>query len=130
MSDHLSTQELIHKIESKDRKFRLAQSVFMVLLLATLTGVIFVQFRTLDAVREQLISQKATSEERSTQNKELQDKIIRRLDCMVVFFSQPDRSGLTIENINECSLNRDGNIEQFFYLPESTSSNNPSEVSP
>ena len=130
MSDHLSTQELINRIESKDRKFRLAQSVFMILLLATLTGVIFVQFRTLNAVKEQLIVQKATSEERSSQNRELQDKIIRRLDCMVQFFSQPDRSNLTIENINQCSLNRNEDVQQFFQQPESTPSQKPNTVNP
>jgi hypothetical protein len=126
MSDHASTQDLIHRIESKDRKFRTAQALFMIMLLAVLTGIIFVQFRTLDTVKQQLVASKATAAETTKQSDDQRDKIIRRLDCMVAFFSQTDRTNLSIADIDKCSLNRDSNVQQFFSQPEST----PSAKSP
>lgn len=126
MSDHLSTQQLIERIESKDRKFRTAQGLFTLLLFTALLGVIFLQFRTLSNVQEQLITSKATAAETAKQSDEQRDKIIRRLDCMVAFFSQTDRQNLTIADIEKCSLNRDDNIQQFFQQPEPS----PSEQSP
>lgn len=120
MSDHLSTQELINRIESKDRKFRTAQAIFTLLLFVALVGVIFLQFRTLNNVREQLNTSKATAAETAKQSDLQREKIIRRLDCMVAFFSQKDRTNLSISNIDKCSLDRNGNLNDFFIVPGGT----------
>lgn len=122
MSDHASTQDLIHRIESKDRKFRTAQSLFMIMLLAVLSGIIFVQFRTLDTVRQQLVASKATATETSKQSKAQRDTIIRRLDCVVAFFAQPDRTNLVISDIDKCSLNPSDNPTKFFAPANNTTS--------
>jgi hypothetical protein len=122
MSDHYSTQELINQIESKDRKFRTTQAFFMLMLLATLIAVIFVQFRTLDTVRQQLTSSKATAVEATKQGDEQRKTIIRRLDCMTAFFSQTDRQNLTIKDVDKCSISSDGSPEKFFAPANGSSS--------
>lgn len=121
MSDHTSTQELISRIESKDRKFRTAQALFMAMLLATLIGIIFVQFRTLDTVHQQLTTSKATAAEATRQGDDQRKTIIRRLDCMTAFFSQPDRQNLTIKDVDKCSISAGGSAEQFFAPANGTS---------
>lgn len=121
MSDHLSTQELINRIESKDRRFRTAQAIFLILLLSLLIGVVFVQFRTLDTVRQQLVASKAQADENSKQSDKQREVIVRRLDCMVAFFSQPDRTTIRIADIEKCSLEKD-DPAQFFAPVNGTSS--------
>lgn len=125
-----STDDLISQIEHKDRRFRLAQTIFMISTLLALVIVISAQQRTLDGVKDQLAQAKSTAETQAKQSDEQRDKIIRRLDCMVVFFTQADRTNLTIENIEKCSLNRDENIDQFFKQPESSPAENPPNLTP
>ena len=124
MSDHLSTQELISRIETKDRRFRFAQSVFLTLLLTLLIGVIYVQFSTLNAVREQLVISKATALETSRQSDEQRDLILRRLECVVAFLNVKDRTGLTLSDIENCSETESDGLDRFF------KSDNNEEVTP
>lgn len=112
--DGISTEELIAQIERKDRIFRMAQTLFMVATFVALVVVIGFQNRTLNGVQEQIEDAKNTALAQSKQRDESDNKIIRRLDCMVVFFSQRDRNNLTIQNIEECTLDRDGDIQRFF----------------
>ena len=125
MSDHLSTQQLISQIEKKDRRFRTAQSIFMALLMVTLICLVTLVFKTLNSVEEQLVGQKGIINEIKREEADQLAKITRRLDCMVVFFSTPERQNLTIENVENCALNRNEDIDQFFQQPESTPSEQP-----
>jgi hypothetical protein len=121
MSDHASTQELINSIEKKDKSFRLAQSIFLTLLLVLLVGIVFVQFRTLDTVRQQLVASKATATETTNQSNQQRDTIIRRLDCVVAFLNQPNRTALVISDIDKCSLNTADSPTKFFAPADGTS---------
>lgn len=49
---------------------------------------------------------------------------------MVVFFSTTDRENLTIENVNECTLNRNEDLNKFFRDEPNNSSENPPNLSP
>lgn len=109
-----STETLIAAIERKDRRFRLFQTLFMVGTFILLIVIISAQQRTLDGVRDQLTQAKQIAAQTAERSKEQQDTILRRLDCMSVFFSQRDRTNLSIENIDKCTLNRDGDLQQFF----------------
>lgn len=112
--DMQDTTALIHAIERKDRRFRLFQLLFMITTFIALIIIISAQQRTLDGVRDQLSQAKSTAQEQNKQSKEQQATILRRLDCMTVFFSQTSRMNLSIENIDKCTLNRDGSLQQFF----------------
>lgn len=50
------------------------------------------------------------------------DEINRHLDCIVVFFAQPDRENLRIEDINECRIRSEDGPGVVFPMPESTTS--------
>lgn len=135
MNEKLSAEELIHAIERKDRRFRFAQTLFMVGTFVALIIIIGAQQRTLDGVQQQLTQAKQIALETANRSKDQQDTILRRLDCMSVFFSQRDRTNLSIENIDKYTLNRDGDLQQFFTQepgqePETTREQQPSNLSP
>lgn len=109
-----NTNELIAQIEKKDRRFRFFQTLFMVLTMLALVLVISAQQRTLDGVRNQLTEQKRIAQTADDRSREQQATILRRLDCMAVFFSQTDRTNLAIDNIDKCTLDRNGSLQQFF----------------
>lgn len=116
MSDHLykTTHELINNIEKKDKRFRFFQSLFMVLTFLALILIISAQQRTLNGVKTQLAEQETIAEQTNTHNDNNQDTILRRLNCMAVFFNQTNRQDLSIENIDKCTLDRDGNVQHYF----------------
>lgn len=122
---HQSTQDLIRDIERKDRRFRIAQAVFMTGVMITLIGVIVAQFSILSTVKQQLEDDKVATELAREQRNQQLESIERRLNCMVVFFSTPDRDNLTIENIQNCTLNKDKDLNQFFQNESSNRSENP-----
>lgn len=133
MSDHKSTQDLIGQIELKDRRFRLAQAVFMLATLLALIAVISAQQRTLDGVKQQLTEQKNIATAADKRSSDQQQTILRRLDCMTVFFSQTDRTNLTIKNIDKCTLDRAGDLQKFFTqdasgTPTTTKTQQPSDL--
>lgn len=114
MSDHESTQDLIGIIERKDRRFRFFQTLFMVGTFVALIIIIGGQQRTLTGVQTQLEEARKTAITQNKASVDARDVILRRLDCLAVYFSQRDRANLTIQNIDECTLNRDGTAQQFF----------------
>lgn len=124
-TERQSTDELIHTIERKDRRFRLFQSIFMIGTFVALIFLIGAQQRTLANVQTQVAEQEKTAEAARIQREEQLQKITRRLDCMVVFFSTPNRENLTIENVENCSLNRDEDLNKFFQNKPDNSSENP-----
>ena len=114
VEEGMTTEQLLAQIEHKDRIFRFAQAIFMISTLVALIVVISAQQRTLAGVEQQLNQAKTSEAANSERSEENQQKVLRRLDCMTVFFSQRDRTNLTIQNIDECTLDRDGNIQRFF----------------
>lgn len=123
--ENATAEELIRAIERKDRRFRLFQTLFMVSTFIALIFIISAQQRTLDGVQQQVAEdQRIAAETRKERTEQLND-ITRRLNCMVVFFSTPDRTNLTIENVNNCTLNRDENLNKFFQDEPTNSSENP-----
>lgn len=58
MPNSKTPQELIVEIERKDRRFRMAQSVFMVLLLAAVAALLFMQMRVIHSAEYQITAVK------------------------------------------------------------------------
>lgn len=111
---HKSTQDLISTIERKDKRFRLAQAIFMVATFIALIVIIGAQQRTLDRLQDQVEQGKAVAAAADKRDEEQTQKILRRLDCMTVFFSQTDRQNLSIKDIDRCTLEREGDPQLFF----------------
>lgn len=125
-----TTEALIAAIERKDRRFRLFQTLFMVGTFLALIFIISAQQRTLQGVEEQLTQAKGIASETAKRSDDSDKTILRRLDCMSVFFSQRDRTNLSIENIDKCTLNRGGDLQEFFTqtpgeAPETTKEQQP-----
>ena len=123
--DNVTAEELIRAIEKKDRRFRLFQTFFMVGTFLALIIIISAQQRTLDGITQQQAAQKEFSAESREERNDQNEAIARRLNCIIVFFSLPDRDEVTIEDINSCALNRDKTEQQFFAEPESTDQEQP-----
>lgn len=111
---HQNTTELVKAIERKDKRFRFFQTVFMVGTFVLLILVISAQQRTIDGIDNQITEARAERTKQSDANQARTETILRRLDCLAVYFSQSSRAGLTIANIDKCTLNREGDVQQFF----------------
>lgn len=126
--------ELVKNIEDKDRRFRIAQTIFMIATLLALLVVIAAQQRTLKGVEAQLQQAKTVAAENTKNIKSTQSVIVRRLDCMAVFFSQRNRTNLTIDDIDKCTLNQNGDIQTFFTeengQTETTKTEQPQSLTP
>lgn len=120
-----STEALLAAIEHKDRRFRLFQTLFMVGTFIALIFIIGGQQRTLEDVRAQQKQAEEIALQATEQSEDSDTKIIRRLNCMVVFFSERNRSSLSIDDIDRCTLNRDKNVNQFFQQSEETPAEQP-----
>ena len=130
LSPTASATELLLLIEKKDSRFRLFQTLFMVGTFILLIIVILAMQSVLNEIKQQNERAKEVAVKESKENEVNQEKIIRRLNCMVIFFSHEDRTNLSIDNIDKCSLNRDKNVNQFFDQPESTPSESPPSLQP
>lgn len=124
------THSLIQTIHKKDHRFRMAQTVFWVLVTIALIGVIFYQSQTLSAVKNQLVQQKQLSQQLSNSVNDLKsdntaqlNKLNQHIDCVTKFFAQPDRNDLKISDLNNCSLSKDGTIQSSAPVHSSLSVN-------
>jgi TolA-binding protein len=134
MTDHIETQELVRKIETKDKRFRTAQAIFMSIVLITLIAVVSVQLRTLQGVQQQLQQQKQLLEQQKRTVDEIQQnneqqlaKVSNQLDCIAQFFAQRDRASAQITDLQQCTIvHADGSIEQPTFPQPTGSGSTPS----
>jgi Tfp pilus assembly protein PilN len=118
---HKSTQTLISSIEKKDRRFRVFGFLAVAITVLLLAVLLVIGLRNLTRANEQLTKTNALLE----QQKQATDTITRRLDCMTVFFSQKDRTSLSIADIDKCTLDRSGDIQHFFVQPQTGQQSQP-----
>ncbi len=104
MSDHLSTQQLINRIESADRKYRRSTTVLLIVIGVAIALSIFLQYQALEQFKNQ-------SAERSADSKVLQESIKREtektnqvLRCIAAYFANPNRADTVIQNIDQCNI--------------------------
>lgn len=131
--EHSDATALIAAIEHKDRRFRLFQMLFMVGTFIALIIIIGAQQRTLDGVRDQLTQAQQVAKSQSKEINDSQEVVLRRLDCLAVYFNQRNRADLTIQDINRCTLERNGTPQQFFIQkpgeqPQTTPTEQPSSL--
>ncbi len=119
---HQTTRELIEEIEKKNKRFRFAEMLFIVMTFLGLITVIVIQQRTLDTSRATLVAVQAQLK----QQDQSVNQINRHIDCVLVFFSQRDRANLSIEDVNKCTLSNGTSATQYFQ----TKSGQPEVVTP
>ncbi len=112
--DHTS---LLLDIERKDRRFRMAQSIFMALLTIALAGLVWVSAENVNKFNTQ-------SEERRKATLELQQATLdaseeqrKYIRCIAEFFAREDRANLVISDLDDCEFTRN--------IDKSSSTGNP-----
>lgn len=100
---HKTTQELIKTIERKDKRFRFAQTIFMIMSTAALIigGMYFINGQN----RDRIDREKQTSNIIQKQSDKIDD-LSKKIQCLSNFFSQPDRQNLVITDPNKCFTDR------------------------
>lgn len=116
-AERKSTVALLAAIERKDRRFRLFQTAFMICTFLLLIILIFNQSDTLEEIQTQNAVERTADQRQSKESNERQETVIRRLDCLALFFSETNRTGLSIKNIDKCVLDRNGIYEQLTTPP-------------
>jgi hypothetical protein len=114
-------EELIAKYKRQDRLYKVTQAGFFAATLVTLGVILAITLNTLNQVKSQQGAQVALSEE-IKRTAEEQDKVrqaqldmlIRRLNCIVVFFQKTNRAELTIADIDKCTLNTQEPAQQSY----------------
>lgn len=125
----LTKDRLLDDITKKDRRFRIAQSSLYIGVILALVAIIAVQSITLSEVKEQTRRANTTTEEVKHISEEVRrnsevvkagnEILSRHLNCIVVFFQQPDRANVTIEDINQCTFNKNADLTKSFLRPPS-----------
>lgn len=105
------SKELLKQVESKDAKFRLLQTTFIVLVLVSLIGLILSTYQ-LSSENHQLLDnqnrmiqqtnqltkvlQSDVNDLKANNNMQLQDLIVH-LDCIANFFASPNHNNATLQ---------------------------------
>lgn len=96
---HGATQRLIQDIERKDRRFRIAQTVFMVLLIGGFVAGGFLANQAYQSAQAQ------RDRDNAAVIQAVNDKLDRQseqLRCIVEFFTIEDRANLVITSVEDC----------------------------
>lgn len=102
-----TTQALIQDIERKDRRFRVAQAVFFVLIAGLLTVLLVGNYRQGDQNQKVIAGQTKTLKTLTASAKQRTEQIgdlQKHIDCIVALFQEPNRASLIITDIENCSL--------------------------
>lgn len=108
---HASTQRLIANIEKKDRRFRVAQAIFMALVALAMIVLLLLNYVQLIQKNHLLGQQGALLQQQKDSTEELKrntndrlDKVDNHIDCIAKFFAQSNRAELSIADLQSCSI--------------------------
>jgi len=104
MSDHLTTQELIQKIESADRKYRRSTTVLLILIGVAIAVMLFLQFQALEQFKAQSKDRGDAIKALQEENKAESERTNRYLQCIARYFANPDRANTVINSIEDCNI--------------------------
>lgn len=96
-------RDLRRQIDKSDRRFRIAQSVFMVAVICGLILVLGVLFDRYDKQQEQLRNAVAELKEDNSAQLSRQTKYI---ECIAQIFAQSDRGSIVLKDFEDCMLVR------------------------
>jgi hypothetical protein len=107
--------DLLHRIEKNDRRFRLAQSVFMTIIGLILVGLVAAQFVVINNFQSQS-SERAKSlkvlqesnQRLGEENKGLNQQTNRYIQCIARFFATTDRQTRVLTDLDKCTYEQNG----------------------
>jgi cell division protein FtsB len=111
---HQDRQDLIGKIERKDQRFRVFQSITMAILGAGIIALLFLNY-SIQSYNHRLLANGVQTLSQEQQIIDQQKKTIdvlsmkitdlgNHIDCIVDLFGQPNRASLTIKDISSCQI--------------------------
>lgn len=104
MSDHLTTQELIAKIENADKRYRRSTTVLLILIGIAIAVMLFLQFQALEQFKGQSKDRGDAIKALQEENKQESERTNRYLQCIARYFADPNRRETVIENIESCNI--------------------------
>lgn len=100
----LTTDELLHLIETNDRRFRVAQAVFMFVISGILVTLLFSNYQTIVAFQKQSEERRNAIEKIQQATKDSVDETERYIYCIAQFFASKDRANLIITDLDNCKI--------------------------
>lgn len=107
MSNQAEVEGLIRDIERRDIRFRRSQTVFVVSLIVGIIVLLILMIQVLSGIGRQLTALDEARAAATAQGENQLRVIEDRLNCIVKVFAESDRSEITIEDIDSCTLERD-----------------------
>lgn len=104
MSDHLTTQQLIQKIETADRRYRKSSTLLLIIIGLAIALMLFLQFQALEQFKAQSADRGAAIKALQEENKSESEKTNRYLQCIARYFANPDRVNTVIQSIDDCNI--------------------------
>lgn len=105
---HATTQKLIADIEAKDRRFRTAQAIFMVLIMLAISALLMFQYIQLSDANDTQDAQTKSVLAIEKHNDEQLQKQTRYIQCIAQFFARNDRATLVLKDLDQCNIQSDG----------------------
>lgn len=120
--------DLLHRIEKNDRRFRMAQTIFMSLIGFILVGLIAAQFIVINNFQNQSAerakSLKALQESNQAlaqDNKHLTEQTNRYIQCIAQFFATTDRQDRILTDLDQCVYEDGGTTVPGVIVPPTSS---------
>jgi len=104
MSDHLTTQQLIAKIENADKRYRRSSTVLLIIIGIAIALMLFLQFQALEQFKAQSADRGAAIKALQQENKKEAEKTNRYLQCIARYFADPNRRDTVIQDIDSCNI--------------------------
>jgi hypothetical protein len=104
MSNHLTTQQLIQKIETADRRYRKSSTVLLIIIGLAIALMLFLQSQALEAFKTQSADRGAAIKLLQEENKREAETTNRYLQCIASYFANPDRANTVIQSIDDCNI--------------------------
>ena len=109
-ADSQTIRDLINQVESKDKKFRLFQGVFMGVVAIMLIALIGAQFFVINQFQSQSAERAAGIKkiaETAQHNTELSNQY---LQCIARFFATTDRQSRVLTDLDDCVYEQNGTV--------------------
>lgn len=104
MSDHLTTQQLIAKIETADRRYRRSSTVLLIIIGVAIAATLILQYQALEQFQAQSAERAAGLKALQEEQKKEAEKSNRYLQCIARYFADPNRRETVIQDIESCNI--------------------------
>ena len=104
MSNHLTTQQLIAKIETADKRYRRSSTVLLIIIGFAIAATLVLQYQALEQFRAQSAERAAGLKALSEAQKAESEKSNRYLQCIARYFADPNRRETIITDIESCNI--------------------------